>query len=93
MCVLVCCVCDCVYVAITEQSKKDELKQRREAVNQEQTLRGRRCSEQGCLFVGSNKAGLVNHIRQYSKATQRRYGCVHCGELYLKQGLIMRVRF
>ena len=40
---------------ITEQSKKDELKQRGEAVNQEQTLSGWRCSEQGCHFVGSNK--------------------------------------
>ena len=33
---------------IAEQSKKDELKQRREAVNQEQTLSDWRCSEQGC---------------------------------------------
>ena len=49
---------------ITEQIKKDELKQRREAVNQEQTLSDWRCSEQGCHFVGSDKAGLVNHIRQ-----------------------------
>ena len=75
---------------ITKQSKKDELKQRGEAVNQEQTL----CSEQGCHFVGSNKASLVNHIRQiHSGATQCRYRCVHCGELYLKKGLIMHVRF
>ena len=37
---------------IEEQSKKDELKQRRAAVNQEQTLSHWRCSEQGCHCAG-----------------------------------------
>ena len=79
---------------IAEQSKKDELKQRREAVNQEQILSDWRCSEKGCHYIGSNKAGLVNHIKQiHIIAAQCRYGCIHGGKLFLKQGLIMHVRF
>ena len=78
----------------TEKSKKDKLKQRREADNQEQTLNDWRCSEQGCCFVGNTKAGLVNHVRQiHSRAAQCWYGCVHCGKLFLKQGLVMHERF
>ena len=79
---------------ITEQSKKDELKQRREAVNQEQTRSDWRCSEQGSQFLGRNYAGLVNHTRQtHSTATQCRYRCVHCGKVYKKQGLTMHARY
>ena len=79
---------------IAEQSKKDELKERREAVNQEQTRSDWRCSEQGCQFVGRNYAGLVNHTRQsHSTAAQCRYRCVHCGKEYKKQGLTMHARY
>ena len=47
-----------------EQSKKNVLKQRRQASCHKQTQSGWGCSEHGCQFVGRNKAGLVNHIRQ-----------------------------
>ena len=78
---------------IIVQSKKDDLKQRREAVNQEQTLRDWRCSKQGCHFVGRNYACLVNHIRQiHSRTAQCGYGCVLCGKLYMKQGLVMHIQ-
>ena len=40
-----------------EQSKKDELKQRREAACHEQAQSGWGCSERGCQFVGRSKAG------------------------------------
>ena len=59
---------------ITEQSKKDELKQRTEAVNKKQTQSDWRCSEQGCQFVGRNYAGLVNHTRQ-SRSTAAQCRC------------------
>ena len=78
-----------------EQSKKDELKQRREAASQEQAQSGwRTCSEHGCCFVGRSKAGLVNHVRQkHSSIAQCQQRCPHCRKSFQKQGVIMHVRF
>ena len=78
----------------TEQSKKDELKQRREAASQEQRQTGWRCSEHGCHFVGRSKAGLVNHARQkHSRSAQCWQKCPHCGKQLKKQGFTMHTRF
>ena len=42
---------------VAEQKRKGELKQRRQATKQEQTQNGWGYSEQGCHFIGWNKAG------------------------------------
>ena len=66
---------------IKEQSKEDELKQRKEAACHEQTQSGWGCSELGCQFFGRSKAGLVNHVRQkYSRVAQNRRRCSRCGK-------------
>ena len=63
---------------IAKLRRKDELKQRREDVNQEQTRNDWRCSEQGCQFVGISYARLLNHTRQsHSTNVQCRYRCFH----------------
>ena len=78
----------------TEQSKKDEIKQRRETATQELSQSVWRCSEHGCYFVGRSNAGLVNHVRQkHSRVAQCRQCCPHCGKLFQKQGFTMHVRF
>ena len=77
-----------------EQSKKDVLKQRRQAACHQQTQSGWRCSKHGCQFVGRSKAGLVNHVRQnHSRVAQNQRRCSHCGKLFLKQGFTMHEKF
>ena len=77
-----------------EQSKKDELKQRREAACHEQTQSGWGCSEHGCQFVSRSKAGLVNHVRQkHNRVAQNRRRYSHCGKLFQKQGFTMHKKF
>ena len=79
---------------VTERRKKHELKQRREAAGQEQTLSSWRCSKQGCDFIGQSMVGLVNVIKQkHSSVAQHQQSCPHCGNLFYKQGLIMHMRF
>ena len=77
-----------------EQSKKDELKHRRQAACHEHTQSGWRCSEHGCQFVGRSKAGLVNHVRQkHSRVAQIQRRCSHCGKLFQKQGFTRHEKF
>ena len=77
-----------------EQSKKDELKQRRQTSCHEQIQSGWRCREHGCQFVGRSKTGLVNHIRQkHSRVAQIQRRCSHCGKLFQKQSFTMHEKF
>ena len=77
-----------------EQSKKDELKRRRDGISQEQSQCGWECAELGCGFVGQSKAGLMNHFRQkHGRAAQERQRCPHCEKLFQKQGITMHMRY
>ena len=79
----------------SEARKKDEIKKRREGSDQtEQSQSPFLCNVLGCAFVGQNKAGLVNHIRQrHGVMAQARVRCSHCGELFHKQGVVMHQRY
>ena len=77
-----------------ERRKKNELKQRRVATSQEQTWSGWGCSEHGCCFVGWNRAGLVNHVRQkHSSVVQHQQSCPSLLKPLHKQGFTMHERF
>ena len=77
-----------------EQSKKDDLKQRRQAACHEQSQSGWRCSEHGCHFVGRSKTGLVNLVqKKHSRVAQNQRRCSRCAKLFQKQGFIMHKKF
>ena len=79
----------------SEARKKDEIKKTREGSDQtEQSQSPFLCNVLECAFVGQNKAGLVNHIRQrHGVMAQARVRCSHCGELFHKQGVVMHQRY
>ena len=69
------------------RKNEDNQKQRREGAYH-QMQNGWRCSEQGCLFTGPSKAGLMNHIRQKHTVEQQYQYC--CLSAHIVEGLLTR---
>ena len=72
-----------------EQSKKDELKQRRQAACHEHTQSGWRCSEHGCQFVGRSKAAMPCEPRQ----TEAQQSCADPTKVLTLWKVVSEARF
>ena len=76
-----------------EKERKDVGKKRREEGVSSEAL-DLKCEEAGCNFVGQNRAGLVNHVRQkHGRLSRVMEKCPFCGGSYHKQGFPMHKRF